>query len=170
MLRFLFPRLTQAPQRGEALFAALTERAREDHWYREGGVPDTIDGRFRMLATLAALTVVRLEQCGAAGDSVSVALTERFIAVMESEHRELGIGDPKLGRTVRKLVSALARRVELWRGAVEDPAGWEVAVHESVFADELAPEAVEHVTKALRKFWSGLADLDVAIIAEGRLQ
>ena len=46
-----------------------------------------------------------------------MALTERFIEVMESEHRELGLGDPTLGKTVRKLVGALARRTELWRSA-----------------------------------------------------
>ena len=48
----------------------------------------------------------------------SVALTERFIEVMEAEHREMGLGDPKLGRTVRKLVGSLARRIELWRAAL----------------------------------------------------
>ena len=67
MLRFLFPGLTAAPERGEALFAALTAKAREAHWFVEGEVPDTLDGRFRMLATLAALVIVRLEEDGAVG-------------------------------------------------------------------------------------------------------
>ena len=48
-------------------------------------------------------------------NALSVALTERFIEVMEAEHRELGLGDPTLGKTVRKLVGSLARRTELWR-------------------------------------------------------
>ena len=58
MLRFLFPGLTAAPERGEALLAAVTAKAREPHWYVEGEVPDTIDGRFRVLATIAALVAV----------------------------------------------------------------------------------------------------------------
>ena len=80
-------------------------------------MPDTIDGRFAVLATIIALVLVRLEREGEAGNAASVALTERFIHVMESEHRELGLGDPTLGKTVRKLVGMLARRTELWRGA-----------------------------------------------------
>ena len=119
MLGFLFRRLTAEPERGAELFAALTGEARRPHWYVEGRVPDTLDGRFAMLATIAALMLVRLEQLGDDGNAVAVALTERFIEVMESEHRELGLGDPTLGRTVRKLVGALARRTELWRDAVD---------------------------------------------------
>ena len=46
-------------------------------------MPDTLDGRFAVLATVTALVLVRLESDGEAGDAVSVALTERFIEVME---------------------------------------------------------------------------------------
>ena len=73
-------------------------------------MPDTIDGRFAVLATITALVLVRLERGGDEAKRASVALTERFIEVMESEHRELGLGDPTLGKTVRKLVGSLARR------------------------------------------------------------
>ena len=45
-------------------------------------------------------------------------VTERFIEVMELEHRELGLGDPTLGKTVRKLVGlARAAYGALARGA-----------------------------------------------------
>ena len=170
MLRFLFPRLTPAPQRGEALFAAVTARAREPHWYVEGQVPDTLDGRFRMLATLAALVIARLEQLGKAGDAASVSLTERFIEVMESEHRELGLGDPALGRTVRKLVGSLARRVEIWRNAVEAPDESNAAPRDSVYRGEIAPAALEYTAGQLRAFWNGLTKVELDAIMEGRLE
>ena len=112
MLNSLFRRLTADPVSGEPLFAAATDEARLPHWYREGAVADTIDGRFAALATVVSLIILRLEREGQSGDALSVALTERFIAVMESEHRELGLGDPTLGRTVRKLVGSLARRTD----------------------------------------------------------
>ncbi len=64
-----------------------------------------------MLATVTALALVRLESLGEPGEKQSVALTERFITVMESEHRELGLGDPTLGKKVRRLVGSLAGRV-----------------------------------------------------------
>ena len=169
MLRFLFPRLTPAPQRGEALFAAVTAKARQPHWYVEGQVPDTLDGRFCMLVTLAALVIVRLEQLGDVGDDASVSLTERFIEVMESEHRELGLGDPALGRTVRKLVGSLARRVETWRSAVKTPEEWDAAAGESVYRDEVEGAALEHAVGRLRAFWTGLTKVELDAIMEGRL-
>src|SRR4028118_1674932 len=53
MLRHLFPRLTPAQSRGSALFEALVAEARREHWFVEGGVPDTIDGRSAGLGTVA---------------------------------------------------------------------------------------------------------------------
>ena len=170
MLKFLFPGLTPAPHHGIALFDAVTATAREPHWYMQGGVPDTLDGRFRMLATVAALVMVRLEAEGDAGDALSIALTERFIEVMESEHRELGLGDPKLGRTVRKLVASLARRVELWRSATGGVTDWNDATRQSVHAAETSPDALNHAAASLRTFWTKLQPLGAKELAEGRIE
>jgi cytochrome b pre-mRNA-processing protein 3 len=166
MLRFLFPRLTAQPARGAELFAAVTHEARQPHWYVGGGVPDSLDGRFAVLATVTALVLVRLESGGEAGDLASVALTERFIAVMEAEHRELGLGDPGLGRKVRKLVSALARRVELWRtGVAEDD--FANATLESL--GMAGADALSHDLRALRDLWARLQASSIADLGGGRL-
>ena len=124
MIAKLFRRLTAAPGADCALFDWATAVARDPDWYVEGGVPDTIDGRFAMVSTIAALCCARLDQLGPAGEALSITLTERFAAVMESEHRELGIGEPTLGKTVLKLVGALARRVAILRPAMDGETGW----------------------------------------------
>jgi cytochrome b pre-mRNA-processing protein 3 len=124
MIAKLFRRLTADPGEGGALFDWVTRTARDPDWYRTGAVPDTIDGRFAMLATIAALACLRLEQLGAEGERLSIALTERFAEVMESEHRELGLGDPTLGKTVLRLVGGLERRIDALRPAVEGGSGW----------------------------------------------
>jgi cytochrome b pre-mRNA-processing protein 3 len=166
MLDFLFRRLTAEPRRGAALFDAVSRIAREPHWYVEGEVPDTLDGRFAVLATVTALVLVRLERDG---EQASVALTERFIETMEAEHRELGQGDPTLGKTVRKLVGSLARRNDLWRSAVPGAAEWTVATAESLYKGEANADALDHSASALRRFWAGLEQASVDTIAEGRL-
>ena len=170
MLSFLFRTLTAQPARGASLFDALTVRAREKHWYVEGTVPDTIDGRFAVLATLTAIVLTRLEQLGDEGNAAAVALTERFIEVMESEHRELGIGDPTLGRTVRKLVSSLANRTELWRSAVADEREWNEASRESLYREGGSGEALRHSAEALRSFWNKLRAADIDNLQDGKLQ
>lgn len=166
MLGFLFRGLTAAPSRGAALFDALTAEARKPHWYVEGAVPDTLDGRFAVLATVTALTLVRLEHDGD-GNVLSVALTERFIEVMESEHRELGLGDPGLGKTVRKLVGMLARRAELWRSA--DAIGWTQATRESLYKDDVTKDALDHSAAALRAFDERLAATRLAELEKGKI-
>ncbi len=167
MLRLLFPRLTAEPERGTALFDAVTALSREPHWYVAGEVPDTIDGRFAMLATVTALVLVRLERVDG-GDSLSVALTERFIEVMKSEHRELGLGDPKLGRTVRKLVGGLSRRVDLWREAI-DGGDWTEATAGSVHGSP-SHAALEYVAGRLQSLWSRIAQVPLAALADGRIE
>jgi cytochrome b pre-mRNA-processing protein 3 len=169
MLRFLFPRLTADPEGGTELFAWVTAEARSPHWYVAGAVEDTIDGRFAMIATMAALLTVRLEQVGDEGRGASVALTERFIDVMEAEHREIGLGDPALGRTVRKLVGSLARRVELWRSAVNG-SDWNEPARRSVYGEIMpANGALGHTTSALRQLWSRLEATPDAAALEGRI-
>lgn len=168
MLNFLFRRLTDDHPTGEPLFAALTAEARQAHWYVEGSVPDTLDGRFAMLATVTALTLVRLEALGEAGNRQSVALTERFITVMESEHRELGLGDPTLGKKVRRLVGSLAKRVELWRAAVDD-GDWLEATGRSVYKGAADGSAVGHTSSALKRLWQELQRASLDGLAEGRL-
>jgi len=170
MLRFLFPRLTPDASRGAALFEAATAEARQPHWYVAGQVPDTLDGRFRMLATVVAVIAVRLESAGDEGDAASVALTERFIEAMEAEHREIGLGDPTLGKKVRKLVGSLARRVELWRSATASESGWEQAVRASVYPDEPDAAALAHAAAALRELWARLERRDAAAIAQGEIR
>ena len=167
MLDFLFRRLTAQPSRGAELFEALTAQAREPHWYVEGTVPDTLDGRFAVLATLMALVLVRLEDEGEAGNALSVALTERFIEVMESEHRELGMGDPTLGRTVRRLVGSLSRRTDLWRSAVNGGADWAATARDSLYKGAVSPDALAHSEGALERIWAKLKRAGFAQIAEG---
>jgi cytochrome b pre-mRNA-processing protein 3 len=169
MLQFLFRRLTAEPHRGAALFDAVTRLAREPHWYVDGKVPDTLDGRFAVLATLMALVLVRLERDGDAGDIVSVALTERFIDVMESEHRELGMGDPTLGKTVRKLVGSLSRRTDLWRSATNGETDWVTTTRGSLYKADAGPVAVEHAADALRRVWTRLQRAELARLEQGML-
>ena len=170
MLKFLFRGLTAEPARGAALFAALTTEARRPHWYVEGHIPDTLDGRFAVLSTLIALALLRLEREGDSGNRASVALIERFIEVMESEHRELGVGDPTLGRTVRKLVGILAKRTELWRSMSAGERDWAEATRESLYRGDVAQEALAHSARALRQLFERLAASSLVELGQGTIE
>ena len=170
MLRFLFGRLTDGPGRGQAVFDAVVAEARRQHWYLEGEVADTLDGRFAALATICALFIVRLEQGGESGEAGSAGLTERFIEAMDSEHRELGLNDPGLGRRVRMLVGSLERRVDEWRDAIHEETDWDETVVSSLYRGEAPRDsALEHSSKALRSLWDGLSGASESLLLEGQM-
>jgi cytochrome b pre-mRNA-processing protein 3 len=170
MIRSLFARLTGDPRRGRALVEAAIAEARAPHWFVEGEVPDTLEGRFAVLATVAALMIVRLEREGAKGEAASVALTERFVETLDTEIREMGVGDPALGKQVRRLVGALAGRVERWRSVVESGQGWTDEVERSLYGDEaLARQPVRHSEAALQQLWQRLAASSLEALVSGRI-
>src|SRR4051812_27286704 len=101
------------------LYAAIVAEARQPGWYRDAGIPDTMDGRFAVLTSLLALTDIRLERGADEARSLGPRLAEAFIADMDAQMRQAGFGDPSLGKQVRIMVGALASRVDRWRLAVE---------------------------------------------------
>ena len=80
-------------------------------------MPDTIDGRFDMIAAILALVLLRLEAEGEAGRDPSVLLTEIFIDDMDGTLRQIGIGDYVVGKHVGRMMSALGGRLAAFRDA-----------------------------------------------------
>jgi cytochrome b pre-mRNA-processing protein 3 len=160
----------KAPDAG-ALYDAVVTEARRPAWYREGGVDDSLDGRFAVLASVAALTILRLEEGNEDSVRHSVALTESFIADMDAQMREHGFGDPSIGKQVRFMVGALASRVDWWRRARAGELDWNDAVRLSVYRDEL-PEseaANTYSSEALKRFHEGLGGVSDRDLIEGRI-
>ena len=170
-MRSLFNRWRTPANEVEPLYVALVAEARRPAWYIEGAVADTLDGRFAVLASLVALAILRLEDGGESAVRGSVALTESFIADMDSQMREQGFGDPSIGKQVRSMVGALASRVDRWRHARAGEGEWAEAVRFSVYRD--APPAGEAATtfsgEALRRFDEGLSGASDEALLKGVL-
>lgn len=170
MLSALFARLTGSPRRGHAMFQLAVAQARQPSWFIEGEVPDTVNGRFAVLATIIALLTLRLEGEGEAGQEASVALTERLVETLDAEIREMGLGDPTLGKQVRRLVGAVSGRVDRWRDLVATGEPWTSEVQQSIYLDEAASaDAVEYSESALRQLWQRLTDSSLDDLVDGRM-
>jgi len=171
MLAKLFRRLTNDSQgRADALFDGITAIARRPHWYVEGGLPDDIDGRFAVLATITALVILRFEQGGEVGNPLSAALTGRFAEVMDSEHRELGVGEPTLGKTVLRLVGSLERRVDLWRSAKRDSASWVDAAKNSLPLAAASDAQARHCADSIAALKQTLDRCGLPQLATGNIE
>lgn len=97
-----------------ALYDAVVAEARLPHWYQAGGVPDTIDGRFDMIAAILSLVLLRLESDPAAA-TASARLTERFVSDMDGQLRESGVGDIGVGKHIGKMMGMLGGRLGAYR-------------------------------------------------------
>ena len=101
------------------LYNAIVARAREPHWYVEGAVPDTVDGRFDMIAAILSLVLLRLESDPSAAQP-SARLTERFVDDMDGQLRELGVGDIVVGKHIGKMMAMLGGRLGAYRDGIAD--------------------------------------------------
>ena len=97
------------------LYNAVVAEARRPDWYRRGLVPDTMDGRFDMVALVLSLVLLRLERDGEAGALPSVLLTEVFIDDMDGTMREVGFGDLVVGKRVGGIMGMLGGRLGAYR-------------------------------------------------------
>jgi cytochrome b pre-mRNA-processing protein 3 len=151
------------------LYRAIVERGRDPHWYREGQVPDTVDGRFDMIAAILALVLIRLEAEGDTGRVPSVLLTEVFVDDMDASLRQIGIGDYVVGKHVGRMISALGGRLTAFREAAASGT-FEEAVRRNIF-HEAPPsdEALAHVTAGLSAFAAALPATRVEAVLAGKL-
>jgi cytochrome b pre-mRNA-processing protein 3 len=152
------------------LYQAAVAAARDSRWYREGGVPDTIDGRFDMLSSVLALTLIRLEEAGEEGRAPSVLLAETFIDDMDGTLREIGIGDVVVGKRVGKMMGALGGRAGAFRRALAGEEDFAAAVRRNVFREDApSEEAVAFVASRLRDFDARLRATALEQVLAGEL-
>ena len=113
-LRKLFRSEPDPREARRPLWQAVVATARASHWYAEGGVPDTLDGRFDMVSLVMALVLHRIdddpEQALAA-----VQLTELFVSDMDGQMRQIGFGDMVVGKQIGRMVGALGGRLGAYR-------------------------------------------------------
>jgi len=164
----LFARLRPAPPVSSAAYDAAVNVARAQHWYLAGELPDTMDGRFALLATVTALVTLRIEAAGKAGVAASVALTEAFIADMDAQMRQEGF-DATLSKQVRSLVGSLASRVDRWRRLIGGEGEWQAVVRRSVYRDApVSDAAVDYATAKLKELWQSLGEASLDELLAGR--
>jgi cytochrome b pre-mRNA-processing protein 3 len=156
------------PDEALPLYTAVVRRARAEHWYLDGAVPDTVDGRFDMIATLLAIVMLRLEADPAGGDPAA-RLAERFVDDMDGQLREIGIGDIIVGKHIGKMMSMLGGRLGAYRdGLAAGDIGPALVrnLYRGVTPDDAA---LAHVRQSVMAFHAALATMPVTELRAGEL-
>jgi len=140
------------------LYRAVVAAARRPVWYRAGGVPDTLDGRFDMVAAILSLVLLRLEREGESGRAPAALLTEIFVDDMDGQLRQAGIGDIVVGKHIGKMMGALGGRLGAFRDGM---AGGDLdgVIVRNIYRGDAPDPAAQAVIR------DGLVTLDAALTA-----
>jgi len=90
----------------EKLYGAIVAQARLAVFYRSFGVPDTLQGRFTLLALHLFAVLHRLKGEGREGRALAQKLVDGFSQDMETVLRELGVSDLRVPKSMRRLAAA----------------------------------------------------------------
>lgn len=166
----LLKRLLGGQDRGTAplLYQAVVAEGRRPHWYREGAVPDTIDGRFDMIAAVLAVVLLRLEQ-EPEGAAPNAALAECFIEDMDGQLREIGIGDIVVGKHIGRMMGMLGGRLTAYRAGFAARSLGDALVRNLYRGHAPDDAALAHVEAELKAFRDRLAAAPIATLVAGKL-
>lgn len=156
------PREAQRP-----LWHRVVELSRDPALYRDDGVADTVAGRFDMIAAVLAMVLLRMERDRVLAPQASL-LTELFVADMDGQLRETGVGDLMVGKHMGKLMSVLGGRLGAFREALaeSEPNALEAALaRNTTMAD--GGENTAALARRLRAFYASLCALDSKLLLAG---
>jgi cytochrome b pre-mRNA-processing protein 3 len=158
---------------GFALYCAAVASAREPFLYATLGVPDTLDGRFDLVALYAFLVIHRLRGLPEPGPALAQAVFDAMFSDMDMNLRELGVGDLSVGKRVRAMWEAFHGRAAVYAEALEaaDLAALAAALVRNVWRGSPPPggaaEALARLTLAQAAY---LAGQPLAALAAGEAQ
>lgn len=141
----------------------LAARARDPFFFRALHVPDTVDGRFDLVALHGWLVLERLKALGM--DTAAQALTDLLFIGFDEALREQGTGDMGMGRRMKAFANAFFGRLSAYGGAKEG-----TMMAEALARNVWRGKAVDLHARALARYvTSARAHLAAGDLAGGQL-
>jgi cytochrome b pre-mRNA-processing protein 3 len=116
------------------LYDRVVAQARQPAFYAALGIPDTVDGRFELVALHAVLLFERL--AAERGDAAELAqqVFDRMFDDFDRALREMGTGDLSVGKEVKRMAQAFYGRAAAYsRGLAGDDRALSEALRRNVF-------------------------------------
>jgi cytochrome b pre-mRNA-processing protein 3 len=142
----------------ETIYGMIVTQAREPLFYRDLGVPDTVNGRFDLLLMHLWLVLRRLKSV-TGGLGLSQALFDHFCSDMDDNLREMGVGDLTVPKRMQAFGEAFYGRTAAYDLALT--AGHE-ALAQALCKNILNGENLEKARQLATYAEAGMASLDRA--------
>lgn len=170
----LFGLFRKAPHLNEAmsLYETVVGAARRPVMYTELEVPDTVDGRFDMVAVHAFLVMRRLKSLDSTGREMSQTLFDVMFADMDKNLRELGVSDVAIGGKIKGLARAFYGRIAAYEDGLadEDDEVLGQALRRNLYRKSVPTDgAVAAMARSVRRWDRELTGQDGAAVLAGRV-
>lgn len=153
------------------LYLRIVESARQPVFYTDYAVPDTLDGRFDMIALHMFLVTHRLkkENTPEALEFLR-AVSEVFFADMDRSLREMGASDTGVGKRIKNMSQAFYGRQLAYQTAGDDEAKMAEALLRNLYRGDIekrmvAAKMAEYVKAQIHAF----ANITVAEMLAGTI-
>ena len=103
----------------ESLYRTVVEAARRPVLFAELGIPDSLDGRYEMVAVHTYLVLRRLKRDHAATAVLAQALFDRMFMDFDIALREAGVGDLGVGRRVKQMATGFYGRIAAYDAGID---------------------------------------------------
>jgi cytochrome b pre-mRNA-processing protein 3 len=110
------------------LYSAAVAAARDIYLYATLGVPDTLDGRFDSIGLYVYVMIRHLGAVGEPGPALAQAVFDAMFSDMDTNLREMGVGDMSVGKRNRAMWEAFHGRSAAYAAAWDDPAALSAAL------------------------------------------
>lgn len=154
------------------LYDAVVAQARLPGFYRGSGVPDTLDGRFELVALHSYLLLRRLKREAQSAD-LAQAVFDAMFTDMDESLREIGVGDLSVGRRVKQMAQAFYGRIAAYDAGLAEAgdAALEAALARNLYGTlPEAPPATAAMARYMRQAAAELERLDGATLRAGTLR
>jgi cytochrome b pre-mRNA-processing protein 3 len=154
----LFRRKPRGPDTISTLYGMIVAQARLPTFYRDYAVADTVNGRFDLIVLHLAMVLDQLMQ-DAALQSLGQGIFDRFCQDMDHNLREMGVGDLKVPKEMRRMGEAFYGRAQAYRAAwaATDNRALAEALERNIYGG--APPAAEVVQRLAAYTRQALRDL-----------
>jgi cytochrome b pre-mRNA-processing protein 3 len=175
MIGRLFRRDREAGPARE-LYGRIVAAARQPAFYRALGVPDSVDGRFELIALHLFLVLHRLKRASMEPGieptaTLAQSLFDTAFADMDTSLREMGAGDLGVGRRVKQMATGFYGRAAAYEEGLAGSAGLEQALRRNLYGTvEPTPAALAAMARYLRTAAETLARQPTASLGAGRVE
>jgi cytochrome b pre-mRNA-processing protein 3 len=149
-----FRRAPHGPDTISTLYGMIVAQARLPYFYRDYAVADTVNGRFDLIVLHLAMVLERLMPDPAL-KSLGQGVFDRFCQDMDHNLREMGVGDLKVPKEMRRMGEAFYGCALAYRAAwaVKDDERLVQALERNIYggsSSPAAPRLAAYTREALR--------------------